>query len=89
MTRKVICQKHKIEMEGLDKPPFPTEEGQKIYDSISKLAWQEWIGYQTILINEYRLSSLDPKARIFLAEERTKFLFGEGIDLPDAFKPIE
>ena len=89
MSRTVFCQKYNAEMPGLDKPPFPNDEGQKIHENISEQAWMEWIGYQTILINEYRLSSLDPKARSFLAEEREKFLFGDGISLPDAYNPID
>ena len=88
MTRQVHCAKLKQQLEGLERAPFPGQAGQKIYDTISQQAWQQWLSHQTILINEYRLSSLDPKARSFLAEEREKFLFGEGIDLPEQFKPI-
>lgn len=89
MSRTVFCQKQQKEAEGLEAPPFPGEEGDKIFNSISKEVWQEWIGYQTILINEYRLSSIDPKAKLFLAEEREKFLFGDGIDLPEQFNAID
>jgi Fe-S cluster biosynthesis and repair protein YggX len=83
----IYCEKYKEEKEGLDFPPFPGETGQRIFNSISRQAWKDWIGHQTILINEYRLSSLDPKAKAFLAEEMDKFLFGEGSDLPDEFVP--
>jgi len=34
-----------------------------------------WVGHQTMLINEYRLTPVDPKARKFLEEEMEKFLF--------------
>ena len=88
-TRFVHCSKLKQSLEALDRPPFPGADGQRIYDCISKQAWQEWLNHQTILINEYRLTSLDPKARVFLAEEREKFLFGDGIELPEQFNPIE
>jgi Fe-S cluster biosynthesis and repair protein YggX len=87
MSRMVYCEKYKAEKEGLDFPPFPGEVGQRIFNSISRQAWKDWIAHQTILINEYRLSSLDPKAKAFLAEEMDKFLFGEGSDLPDEFVP--
>jgi Fe-S cluster biosynthesis and repair protein YggX len=89
MTRKVHCAKFNEEMEGLDFPPFPGELGKKVFENVSKEAWKQWLGQQTILINEYRLSSLDPKARNFLQEEMQKFLFGdEDIDMPDEFKPL-
>lgn len=87
MTRHVDCIKLKKNAEGLDKPPFPNELGQKIYDHISKEAWQLWLGHQTMLINEYRLSSIDPKARQFLSQELEKFLFGEGSEKPQGFVP--
>lgn len=89
MSRKVQCVKMGEELEGLDFLPFPGELGQKVYDNISKEAWKQWLNQQTILINEYRLSSLDPKARSFLAEEMQKFLFNdEDIDMPDEFKAV-
>ncbi|MEA3405840.1 MAG: oxidative damage protection protein [Pseudomonadota bacterium] len=89
MSRMVNCLKMGEEMEGLDFAPFPGELGQKVYDNISKEAWKQWLAQQTILINEYRLSSLDPKARSFLQEEMQKFLFNdEDIDMPDEFKAV-
>lgn len=89
MARTVMCAKIKEQMEGLDFPPFPGELGKKVFENVSKEAWKQWLGQQTILINEYRLSSLDPKARSFLMEEMQKFLFGdEEIDMPDEFKPV-
>lgn len=88
MTRKVQCAKIKEELEGLDFAPFPGEMGKKVYDNVSKEAWKQWLAQQTILINEYRLSSLDPKARSFLQEEMEKFLFGgEEIEMPKEFNP--
>ncbi len=87
MTRMVTCAKLGIEAEGLENPPFPGPKGQKIYETISKQAWQEWLGMQTVLINEHRLASFDPQAKKFLEEEREKFLYGGGIDLPEEFTP--
>lgn len=89
MTRQVHCAKFNEHMEGLEFAPFPGELGKRVYESVSKEAWKQWLSQQTILINEYRLSSLDPKARSFLQEEMQKFLFGdEDIDMPDEFKPV-
>lgn len=89
MSRKVQCVKLGEELDGLDFPPFPGELGEKVYNSVSKEAWKQWLAQQTILINEYRLSSLDPKARSFLLEEMQKFLFNdEDIDMPEEFKAL-
>jgi len=87
MNRMIKCAKLGIEAEGLDKPPYPGDIGEKIYQSISKQAWQMWLDHQTMLINEYRLSSIDPKAREMLASEMEKFLFGEGSEKPEGFVP--
>ena len=85
MTRTVHCAKLGKELEGLDRPPYPGPMGQKIYDNISKEAWQAWLKQQTILINEYRLSVIDPKARTFLEEQMQKFLFEGEEQKPDSF----
>jgi Fe-S cluster biosynthesis and repair protein YggX len=85
MTRMIFCTKLKQEAEGMDAAPYPGEMGQKIFAEISKQAWQEWLGQQTILINEYRLSMMDVKAREFLRTEMQNFLFGGGSSLPPQF----
>ena len=89
MTRTVNCAKLGKEAEGLERPTYPGELGQRIYEQISKEAWQLWLRHQTMLINEYRLSAVDPKAREFLAKEMEKFLFGEGSEKPEGFTPEE
>jgi Fe-S cluster biosynthesis and repair protein YggX len=85
MTRMVHCVKLGKDAEGLERAPYPGELGKKIFDSISKEAWQLWMRHQTILINENRLSPIDPAHRAFLEKEMEKFLFGEGSALPEAF----
>ncbi len=87
MARMVNCVKLETEAEGLDRAPYPGEFGQRIFNNISKEAWQSWMRHQTILINEHRLSVIDPKAREFLEKEMEKFLFGEGSDTPEGFTP--
>lgn len=90
MSRTVKCLKLGEELEGLDFLPFPGELGQKVYENVSKEAWKQWLAQQTILINEYRLSSLDPKAQNFLKEEMQKFLFSdEEIALPEEFNAAD
>ncbi|MEJ2330939.1 MAG: oxidative damage protection protein [Chromatiales bacterium] len=88
MSRTVNCVKLKKEAEGLDRAPYPGELGKKIFDNVSKEAWQQWLGHQTMLINEYRLSPVDPKARTFLEEQMEKFFFSdEQAELPPDYKP--
>ncbi len=77
MTRLIHCVKLGISSEGLALAPFPGELGQRIFNEISKKAWQEWLGYQTKLINEYRLNLLDAEARQLLEKEMKRFLFSE------------
>jgi Fe-S cluster biosynthesis and repair protein YggX len=81
----VQCVKTGKEGEGLDYAPYPGDLGKRIYQNISKEAWESWVGHQTMLINEYRLTPVDPKNRKFLEEEMEKFLFGEGSDIPKEF----
>lgn len=86
MPRTVKCVILGDDAEGLDRPPYPGELGKRVYENVSKLAWQRWLGHQTMLINEYRLSPMDPKARQFLEKEMEKFFFGEGSERPPDFK---
>jgi Fe-S cluster biosynthesis and repair protein YggX len=73
------------EAEGLDRPPYPGELGQRIFENVSKEAWQQWLKHQTMLINEYRLVAFEPKARQFLASEMEKYFFGAGSKAPEGF----
>jgi Fe-S cluster biosynthesis and repair protein YggX len=85
MPSKITCQKLNETLDALDAPPFPGPLGEKIYQHISKKAWQAWLTHQTMLINEYRLALIDPKARAFLQEEMEKYFFGEGSAPPAGF----
>ena len=87
MARMVKCVKLGREAEGLERPPWPGELGQRIYENVSKEAWQAWLNHQTMLMNEYRLTAFDPKARKFIAEEMEKFFFGPGSKPPEGYVP--
>ena len=87
MSRTVHCVKLQRESEGLAYAPYPGELGKRIFDSVSKEAWSQWLAHQTMLINENRLSPLDPKARKFLEAEMEKYFFGGGSDAPAGFVP--
>jgi Fe-S cluster biosynthesis and repair protein YggX len=87
MSRTVNCVYLKKEAEGMDFAPYPGELGQRIYDNVSKEAWQVWLGHQTMLINEYRLSPIEPEARKLLETEMDKFFFAGGAEKPKEYVP--
>ena len=83
----VQCVLLKREAPGLERPPYPGELGRRIYENVSKEAWQRWLTQQTMLINEYRLTPIEPKARKFLESEMEKFFFGAGSQAPAGYQP--
>jgi len=83
----VQCVKLGREAEGLDRPTYPGELGQRIFENVSKEAWQGWIRFQTMLVNENRLNLADPSARKYLAEQMENYFFGEGAAMPAGFVP--
>ncbi|MDD5374359.1 oxidative damage protection protein [Acidithiobacillus sp.] len=87
MSRMVQCVKLGREAEGLDRPPYPGALGARIYREVSKEAWQGWLKHQTMLINEYRLSPIDPKSRTFLEKQMEAYFFGEGAQSPEGYVP--
>ena len=87
MSRMVNCVLLKKEAEGLDKAPYPGDLGLRIFENVSKEGWKMWIKQQTILMNEHRLSPIDPKHRKFLEEEMEKFFFAGGSTMPEGYTP--
>jgi Fe-S cluster biosynthesis and repair protein YggX len=81
----VFCQRLKREAEALSQPPFPGEAGLRIQAAISAEAWSQWLAHQTMLINENRLSPIDPKAKLYLNTQREKFLFGDDVEMPAGY----
>jgi len=87
VARTINCIKLGKEAEGLDFPPMPGELGKKLWENVSKEAWQQWIRLQTMIINENRLNLADPQHRKYLAEQVTKHFFGEGADQVSGYVP--
>ncbi|MBL8242592.1 MAG: oxidative damage protection protein [Rhodanobacteraceae bacterium] len=85
MSRFIDCVRYGASQEGLERPPYPGELGQRIFEQVSSRAWGDWLAHQTMLINENRLSPVDPKARAFLKAELEKFLFGDGSSRPAGY----
>ncbi len=87
MARMVQCIKLNKEAEGLDKPTYPGDLGQRIFENVSKEAWQMWMNQQTMLMNENRLSPINPEHRKLIVSEMEKFFFGEGSAAPEGYRP--
>jgi Fe-S cluster biosynthesis and repair protein YggX len=87
MARMVNCIKLGREAEGLDFPPVPGELGKRLWESVSKEAWQQWQKHQTMLVNENRLNLADVRARKYLLSQMEKYFFGEGADQPSGYVP--
>ena len=85
MGKNVKCVKIGKELEGLERPPYPGDLGSRILENVSKEGWNMWLQHQTILINEYRLTPIEPKDRKFLEDEMEKFFFDGGSDRPNEF----
>jgi Fe-S cluster biosynthesis and repair protein YggX len=87
VTRMVQCVVLGQEAPGLARAPYPGALGTRIYENVSQQGWGRWLQHQTMLINEYRLSPMDPKARKFLEGEMEKFFFGTGSAAPEGYQP--
>ena len=87
MAHMVQCVKLGRQAEGLDEPPFDTPLGQKIYDNVSKLAWEQWEGHMKMLLNEYRLQPWKKEHQEFIVQQMDQYFFGEGSQLPEEFVP--
>lgn len=87
MTRMVHCRYLGREAEGLERKPLPGALGERIYNEISAEAWRKWLAHQTMLINEKRLSPIDPEHRAYLMEQAEAFLFGGQVDQAEGYTP--
>ena len=89
MTDTVHCVVLDEELEALTYSPWPGELGQRIQREVSAKAWQQWLNHQTMLINEKRLSPINPEHRTYLEEQMRKYLFEGGADRPEGYVPPE
>ena len=87
MARTVHCVHLKKDAEGMDYAPYPGELGKRIYNEVSKEAWQLWMKHQTMLVNENRLNLADTRARKYLAQQMESYFFGDGGDQPAGYVP--
>ena len=87
MSHMVHCVKLGKEAPGMKFLPFPNELGKRIYDNVSQEAWDGWLRYQTMIINENRLSLADPRARQYITQQMENYFFGEGADHISGYTP--
>jgi Fe-S cluster biosynthesis and repair protein YggX len=85
--RMVKCVLLGKDAPGLDKLPYPGELGKRVFENVSKEAWLQWVKHQTMLMNEYRLTPIEPAHRKRLEFEMEKFFFGGGSEKPKEFVP--
>ena len=78
MARMVMCVKLGKELEGMKWKPFKDEFGEKLFAKVSQEAWQMWLEHSKLLINEYRLDLITPRAQQILREQCEQYFFGEG-----------
>ncbi len=83
--RTVMCAKLGKELPGLERPPFPGELGERIYENISAEAFELWKPQMTILINHYGLNPVEPETRQFLREQMELFFFGQPAEMPEGW----
>ena len=86
---KVNCIKLNKELEGLDRAPYPGELGKRILESVSKEAWQQWLDYQTMLINENNLNLFEESSQSYLKQQMEIYFFSEDgdVDKIDGYTP--
>lgn len=89
MSRTVFCEYLQQEAEGMDFQLYPGELGEKIFNHISKEAWQQWQQKQTMLINEKRLNMMAEDDRKYLEEQMVAFLFEHKDVKIDGYTPPE
>ena len=87
MARMVNCVKLGRELPGLDNPPFPGKLGQRIFNEVSRQAWNLWPQQSTLIINHYGLNLADPQAQKLLMQQMEEFFFGEGAQMPEGWQP--
>jgi Fe-S cluster biosynthesis and repair protein YggX len=84
---RVFCVKLQKDLPGLDEPPFDTDLGKRVYDNVSQQAWNQWIEFCKMLLNEYRLNPARREDQEAIVKQMEQFFFGEGATLPKEYVP--
>lgn len=88
--RLVKCRKLGKELPGLDRPPYRNDLGKRIYEEVSKEAWEQWKKDSVRYINTYRVDLTSPEGQKFMFDQcAIYFGFQEGALADTAFTPAE
>ena len=71
---QLTCSRCGASSEPMESPPLPGEVGELVLARSCPQCWKEWLGAQVMLINEYRLSPVNPEHYEFLVKEMKNFL---------------
>jgi Fe-S cluster biosynthesis and repair protein YggX len=91
MTDRIVhCIKLGKDLPGLARPPYKNELGKKIFDTVSKEAWDMWLRDSVKYINTYRVDLASPEGQKFMFKQcAVYFGFEEGDLAQTAFTPRE
>jgi Fe-S cluster biosynthesis and repair protein YggX len=67
--RIVHCRLLKEDLPGLDRPPYRNELGRRIFEEVSKQAWQQWLKDSVRFINTYRVDLVTPEGQSFMLKQ--------------------
>lgn len=86
--RIVHCRKLDKDLPGLTRAPYRNELGQKIYEDVSKEAWDGWLKESVKYINTYRVDlSTTEGQRFMLKQCAIYFGYEEGELVATAWTP--
>jgi len=85
--RLVKCIKLGIELPGLKSPPTPSESGKRVFENVSQQAWNEFLEYFKMVVNEYRLDLTSPMADQVFEQKMNEYFFSENYQMPEGYKP--
>ena len=83
----VFCVKLHQQLPGLDEPPFDNELGKKVYENVSQQAWNMWMDFCKMLLNEYRLNPSRREDQAAIMQQMEQFFFGQGVAPPPEYVP--
>ena len=90
MARTVHCKKLDKDLPGLDRPPYKNELGQRIFNEISKEAWDMWLKDSVKYINTYRIDLASTEGQKFMFKQvAVYFGFEEGVLAQTAYSPAD
>lgn len=87
-VRMVQCRKLGQLLPGLSRPPYKNELGKRLYEEVSKEAWDQWLKESVRLINTYRVDLASSEGQKFMIKQTAVYFGYEDGDLaPTAWTP--